>query len=76
MNLLDNFEPRDKQTPCRIRTVLSKLSVADQTVLNQALNNKDWTANALATELTRRGVKIGRESVSRHRNGECSCLRT
>lgn len=73
MGLLDNLEPQKRKFPCRVRTLAESLSESDAKVLMDAVNNPEWTAKALARELTKRNVQLSDHSVNRHRSGECSC---
>jgi hypothetical protein len=51
------------------------LSVADQKIFIEAVDNlDDWPTDALARELKKRGVEVGRETIRAHRRGDCVCV--
>lgn len=74
--MLEGLQPHKKVRPCKVREVLSGLDKKDQDILTAALQSSDWHSKALSRELIRRGVSISDNPISRHRRGECSCLRT
>jgi hypothetical protein len=74
--MLEGLQPNKRVRPCRVREVLSGLEKKDQEILTQALLSPDWQSKALSRELTRRGVLISDNPISRHRKGECSCSTT
>jgi hypothetical protein len=54
---------------------LETLDTKDQAILVAAIANQEWTANALARELTSRGLVISDKPIAIHRRKECSCVR-
>ena len=54
---------------------MESLESKDQAILVGALANDQWTAAALARELTARGIAISEKPVMYHRRKECSCAR-
>ena len=76
MGLLENFEPPARKFPCKIATVISELQPADKTVLVQALADETrWPAKTLSNALKARGIQLVDSTISRHRQGHCSCLK-
>lgn len=76
MGLLENFEPPARKFPCKIATELSKLQAADKAVLVEALaDEKKWPAKTLSNALKARGIQLVDSTISRHRQGHCSCLK-
>lgn len=74
MGLLDNMEPALKRYPCKVRTILESLDVKDETILRAALlDQQNWSANGLSKALNQRGINVADVSITRHREGSCSC---
>jgi DNA-binding HxlR family transcriptional regulator len=73
--MLEGMEPQVKKQPCKIRTVLDSLEAKDREILIQALADTQWTASALARELTNRGIPISEKPVMAHKRKGCSCAR-
>ena len=72
--MLEDLTPPQKKTSCRTRTILEELSEQDQKILLNALSKEeDWSHKSLSKELSKRGVVISDVSISRHRQGHCSC---
>jgi hypothetical protein len=73
--MLEGMEPQFKKQPCKVRTILESLESKDRDILNQALADSQWTAGALARELTQRGLPISDKPVLAHKRKGCSCAR-
>jgi DNA-binding HxlR family transcriptional regulator len=73
--MLEGMEPQVKKQSCKVRTVLESLDAKDKEILIQALENTQWSANALAKELTSRGIQISEKPVMAHKTKGCSCAR-
>ena len=73
--MLEGLTPQVKKSSCKVRTILESLDAKDQAILVAALANEDWTANALARELTNRGIPISEKPVMTHKRKGCSCAR-
>lgn len=74
---LDRYanEPSGPNT-CKVRTVRDRMSVEDQERLNAALDDvRGFSTNSLFHALNELGVKIGYNSISRHRKKLCTCRR-
>jgi len=72
--MLEDLTPPQKKTSCRTRTILEELSEQDQKILLNALSKEeDWSHKSLSKELNKRGILISDVSISRHRQGHCSC---
>jgi hypothetical protein len=71
--MLENLTPPKQVSPCGVRSLLDKLDKKDKEILMAALANQEWTAKALARELTARGLSISDHPILRHRRKECSC---
>jgi hypothetical protein len=65
-----------RKSSCKVRTILESLDQKDQAILADALANEEWTAPALARELTSRGIAVSEKPIVLHRRKECSCSRT
>ena len=73
--MLEGMEPQVKKPTCKVRTILESLDAKDKEILIQALADSQWTANALARELTSRGIPISEKPVMAHKRKGCSCAR-
>ena len=74
MGILDNLQPTNRSYSCRLRTILNELETTDQQILEAAIQDvANWSASALSKALTARGIKIADTSISKHRDGNCSC---
>ena len=73
--MLEGMEPQFKKQPCKVRTILESLEPKDREILNQALADSQWTAGAVARELTQRGLPISDKPVLAHKRKGCSCAR-
>jgi hypothetical protein len=71
--MLENLTPPKKILTCAVRTTLGKLDKKDQEIFVVALANEEWKSLTLAKELTKRGLLISDNAISRHRKGICSC---
>lgn len=74
MGILDDLTPPIKKRPCKIRTELEKLDQADRDVLEAALLDRvNWSAIGLSMALKNRGLNLLDTTITRHRDGLCSC---
>jgi hypothetical protein len=73
--MLEGMEPQVKKQPCKVRTVLESLEAKDKEILTKALADSQWSAGALARELTKRGIPISEKPVMAHKRQGCSCAR-
>ena len=71
--MLEGMKPEAKKSSCKVRTILESLDSKDQSILVDALANDDWTAAALARELTTRGLAISEKPIMNHKRKRCSC---
>jgi hypothetical protein len=62
-------------TPCWVRAKTSGLTAEDAATLGQALADSGIMSSTISTWLDRRGVRVGQQSISRHRRGVCACDR-
>lgn len=73
--MLEGMEPQVKKLSCKVRTILESLEPKDKEILVQALADTQWTAGALARELTKRGIPISEKPIMAHKRKGCSCAR-
>ena len=73
MGLLDDLEYRPRLYPCKIREMAETLEPADREKFLAAVENPAWKAEALATELTKRGLPVSKPTILKHREKTCSC---
>ena len=62
-------------TPCWVRSKTGGLSAEDADTLDAALGDSSIMSSTISTWLDRRGVRVGQQSISRHRRGVCACDR-
>jgi hypothetical protein len=74
--MLENLEIKPRKRNCAVRTLIESLGEADQAILTDNLLNTKVPSYALQKALNGVGVTIADSSITRHRSGECSCLRT
>ena len=68
-------EPSGPNT-CKVRSIRGTLDEDDKTRLDVALaNTQGFSTNSLYQGLNNLGIKIGYNSLSRHRKKLCSCER-
>lgn len=76
MGLLDDLEPQKKTWPCKVRDTLSKLSDDDRAVLTAAIADQvKWPAKSLEKALKARQILLADTTITKHREGICSCSR-
>ena len=71
--MLEGLTPPKGEGLCIVGRQAAELSKEDLKTLLAALEDKRWSSNALAEELTKRGFIVGRDSVIRHREKTCLC---
>jgi hypothetical protein len=74
--MLENLEIKPRKRNCAVRTLMETLSESDLEILTRVLLDKNVAHYALQQALKGVGVKIADSTITRHRTGECSCLRT
>lgn len=62
-------------TPCTVGVVLDGLDQDDRAAAIQALADRTRTATSIAEALTSIGHPVAKQTVQRHRRGECRCDR-
>lgn len=73
--MLENLgEPQSKHI-CRFAMKMRELDEADQKILEEALANPAWGNMLLTRRLNELGFKVYRDTLTRHRNKECACVR-
>jgi hypothetical protein len=71
--MLEGLTPPKGEGLCIVGRQAAELSKEDLKILLAALEDKRWSSNALAEELTKRGFTVGRDSMIRHREKTCLC---
>lgn len=59
-------------TPCPVGKLLSEMDEDTRTAMESALQSRAAT-RAIHNELISSGIRIGRDTLSAHRNGWCRC---
>lgn len=75
MGILDNLQPIVLKVGCRVAYVLSSLDKNDQAILLNALANPHFGNASLENALNKRGVKLSKHAIAKHRMGSCDCVR-
>lgn len=70
--MLEDLVPPEKPK-CKVSRIRDGLEPNDRKILDEALENPDWSSFQLARELTRRGLTVSRETLHQHRAGTCKC---
>jgi hypothetical protein len=77
--MLENLKAavtKPRHYPCAVKTFFDTLSEADQEILMSVLADFSISNNSLSKALKEQaGVPIADTTLSRHRNGLCSCSR-
>jgi hypothetical protein len=72
--MLEDLTPQTTRPNCKIRTIFGELDDADKQRLIGFLEDSDtWSANGLAKALGAKNVKVGANTIQKHRHGSCSC---
>lgn len=58
---------------CPIITIIEKLDAEDAKTVETAINDLDWSVNALVQQLRSNGIKISKDSLYAHRKKLCLC---
>ena len=78
LDLSEFDEPDRRRRKCLIGVFIEALEELDQRKVNAAMADKQYKTASIHRWLQRKpegaGLKVN--GVTRHRNGECSCLRT
>lgn len=66
-----------KGPPCGMFVLLGNLDKADAEVLREYLGDREKVTTAVIHRaLLREGHRLGKNTIERHRRGECSCGRS
>ena len=66
-------EAKRPGTKCSFIHIFKTLDKADRATLEAALADESVTGASLHRALLRAGFTLGKDTVRRHRSGECSC---
>jgi hypothetical protein len=73
--MLENLGTPDSKRLCTMAKKMRDLDESDQKILEDALANPEWGNLLLTRRLTELGFPIARDTLTRHRNKECACVR-
>lgn len=71
--MLEDLKPPYRHTICKVKQIRDSLEPSDQKILDDAIASPDWSNFALARELSRRGLRISRETLANHERKSCAC---
>lgn len=72
--MLENLQKSVRVYPCKVREVWADLDAKDKLILEEALKDKDsWGAKTLSMALRKLGIVLSDSTITRHRNGHCTC---
>ena len=69
---LSSLEVASPIRPCSFAEFISTLDADDAAALTNILSSR-VTTRKIHTELQEEGYRVGRDSISNHRNGWCRC---
>lgn len=72
LETLGTPEPKDV---CGLMRNAADLSKEDFDILMDAVANPNWSPERLATKLRTLGFPVAKETIRKHRQGECLCAR-
>jgi len=71
--MLEDLTNEPRVRPCRVNTIKSTLSTADQIKLEEAVTDPAWPISQLEKQLRAKGLDISDSSITRHREKRCAC---
>lgn len=75
--MLEDLRPASKVPACGVRSVLAELDTKDAELLRGYLADiQTWASESLSNALRTKNILLSGKLITRHRKGECSCLRT
>lgn len=75
MGLLDEIVAEQGEARCKFARILEELDPDDRAGLEQALSRPDISRISIVNVLTRKGLAVDRDTMSRHTRGKCVCFR-
>lgn len=73
--MLENLGTPEARDVCSLMRKAADLSQEDFDILMDAVANPHWSPDKLATRLRKLGFEIAKETIRKHRNGDCLCAR-
>ena len=73
--MLEKLGQPESKNICTMARKMRELDEADLKILEDALANPDWGNVYLCRRLNHLGFKIARDTLTRHRNKDCACVR-
>jgi hypothetical protein len=75
--MLEGLTPVVAERKCLAGRILETLDKDDLKILSDALEDREtWTSHGLSAALGKRGLKIGDDTIRKHRDKVCLCSRT
>ena len=72
--MLEGLQPISDKRSCRVRTLLNELDEKDAQILADAIKDENrWSASGLSSALSSRRLSLSKDSIAKHRKGNCSC---
>lgn len=71
--MLEDLKPPYLHKVCKVKQIRDSLDPSDQKILDDAIASSEWSNFALARELSRRGLRISRETLANHERKACNC---
>lgn len=78
MSLADRLSEQEvirKGPPCTVAAIIARLDDRDRDALLAALWDKMVTLRKIHSDLIAEGFAVSVQTLSRHRRGDCACLR-
>jgi hypothetical protein len=73
--MLENLGQPESKNICTMAKKMRELDDKDLAILEDALANPEWGNTYLARRLNHLGFKVARDTLTRHRGKDCSCVR-
>jgi len=72
--MLEDLKPQTLKPSCKIRDILEDLEEADRQILvKYLLDWETWSANGLSKALATKDIRVGANTITKHRGSVCSC---
>jgi hypothetical protein len=73
--MLENLGEPQSKSVCKLVMKMRELDESDQKILEDALADPAWGNSLLTRRLNELGFTVYRDTLTRHRNKECACVR-
>jgi hypothetical protein len=71
--MLEGLKPEPRSYKCKVAEIHAGLETFDQAILDDALENPEWSPLGLSKALRRYGIVLGKDTIRNHREKTCHC---